>query len=99
MKMQNGSGTRKRYTPEFKAQVVRQMLREEKSIAQLAADNWQQTTGSRVRYPPPPTPTNCTSGGTPLSKLYPLCSLTSRPRRRLPGEKLTPNKCMTCTLR
>src|SRR3954453_9392929 len=23
-----------------------------------ASPNWQQTTGSRVRYPPPPTPTN-----------------------------------------
>lgn len=33
-----GNGTRKRYTAEFKAQIVRQMLREEKSIAQIAAE-------------------------------------------------------------
>src|SRR5215203_5987230 len=40
MKMQNrnGTGTRKHYTPEFKAQLVRQMLREEKSIPQLASE-------------------------------------------------------------
>lgn len=34
----NGSNTRKRYTPQFKSQVVQQMLREEKSVSQLAAE-------------------------------------------------------------
>jgi transposase-like protein len=37
MKMQNG--TRRRYTAEFKAQLVQQMLRDEKSVAQLAAEH------------------------------------------------------------
>ena len=35
----NGPNTRKRYTPQFKAQLVQQMLREEKSVAQLAAEH------------------------------------------------------------
>ena len=35
----SASGTRKRYTPEFKAQLVQQMLREEKSVSQLAAEH------------------------------------------------------------
>jgi putative transposase len=30
--------TRKRYTPTFKAQVVRELLKEEKTLAQIAAD-------------------------------------------------------------
>ncbi len=30
---------RKRYTPTFKAQVVRELLKEEKTLAQLAADH------------------------------------------------------------
>lgn len=30
--------TRKRYTPTFKAQVVRELLKEEKTLAQLAAE-------------------------------------------------------------
>jgi len=43
---------RKRYTPTFKAQVVRELLREEKTLAQLAAEygvhptqliNWRAT--------------------------------------------------------
>ncbi len=33
------SNTRKRYTPQFKAQLVEQMLREEKSVSQLAAEH------------------------------------------------------------
>lgn len=35
----NGPNGRKRYTPQFKAQLVQQMLREEKSVAQLAAEH------------------------------------------------------------
>ena len=31
--------TRKRYTPTFKAQVVRELLKEEKTLAQLAAEH------------------------------------------------------------
>jgi len=30
---------RKHYTPEFKAQIVKEMLREEKTVAQLAAEH------------------------------------------------------------
>lgn len=37
MKTQNG--TRRRYTAEFKAQLVRQILSEEKSVTQLAAEH------------------------------------------------------------
>jgi transposase-like protein len=37
MKTQNG--TRRRYTAEFKAQLVRQILSEEKSVAQLGAEH------------------------------------------------------------
>ncbi len=37
--MKTLNGTRKHYTAEFKAQLVRQMLREEKSIAQLATEH------------------------------------------------------------
>ncbi len=35
----SASGTRERYTPEFKVQLVQQMLREEKSVAQIAAEH------------------------------------------------------------
>jgi transposase-like protein len=35
----NNPNGRKRYTPQFKAQLVQQILREEKSIAQLAAEH------------------------------------------------------------
>jgi putative transposase len=35
----NSPNSRKRYTPQFKAQIVQQMLREEKSVSQLAAEH------------------------------------------------------------
>lgn len=35
----NAPNGRKRFTPQFKAQLVQQMLREEKSVAQLAAEH------------------------------------------------------------
>lgn len=38
MKANNPNG-RKHYTPQFKAQIVQQILREEKSVSQLAAEH------------------------------------------------------------
>lgn len=35
---------RKRYTPAFKAQIVQEMLREQKSVAQLAAEHGVHST-------------------------------------------------------
>jgi transposase-like protein len=37
--MKTQPGTRRRYTAEFKAQLVREILQEQKSVAQLAAEH------------------------------------------------------------
>src|SRR2546425_755505 len=39
MKTVNGNGSRYQYSPEFKAQIVQQMLRDNKSIEDLAAEH------------------------------------------------------------
>jgi transposase-like protein len=37
--MKNLNGLRNHYTPEYKANIVREILREEKSVAQIAAEH------------------------------------------------------------
>jgi transposase-like protein len=75
----------RRYTAEFKAQLIRQIPTEEKSVDQLAAEQG--------------THPNSVSLEISLSKRYPFFSPTKLPKSRQKGKRLTQNRYITRTLK